>query len=159
MKKLPLVDGQQAVIVDIANLPALHSPGQHADQNVTLVPVEGVTFPGTTVQATYTIQEQDVEVSIPGSGISVQLLQNSDFRGSISCCLRRNFSAARSNSPGPAMELTQSRKGKLIAVLDLTNAKPGARSGAAGADRNARQPAAPPIAQRACEHCRYESGA
>ena len=43
------------------------------------MPVEGVTFPRTTVQATFSVQEQDIEASIPGSEISVQLVQNGDF--------------------------------------------------------------------------------
>jgi hypothetical protein len=128
MKKLPMVDGQPAVIVDVANLPSAHTPGQHADQTVALVPVDGVSFSNDNVLATFNVEEQDVELPVPGSEISVQLLNPGDF-GDRYKITYDGILGGTVKLTGPSEGIDAVKKGKLIGVLDLTDAK-------AGADQN-----------------------
>jgi YbbR-like protein len=55
-------NGHLSVIADIANLPMLNSPGQHAPVTVSLIPpdADGVSVAPQTVQATLNVKEADV---------------------------------------------------------------------------------------------------
>jgi hypothetical protein len=66
LDKIAKEHGHLSAIADIASLPILNSPGQHAPVSVSLIPPDsdGVTITPQTVQATLTVKESDVTYTL-----------------------------------------------------------------------------------------------